>query len=180
MLARFGRESLGAQRFYVAALGGWDGDDILRDPDNNPNRAGALAAVDGKAGTVADLLKDVASGEVNAVLALGWATAEDAAKLAPLRSLKTMVTLASNVGPLTEVASILVPVASFAEMDGTFINVKGMAQRFFRVIQPPPGIRPAWETLVEMARQLKKPLTVSQIADVRNTIPANAPTEVTP
>jgi len=177
-LARFGREVLGAERFYLAALGGWDGDDILRHSDNNPNRAGALAAVDGKAGTVADLLKDVADRSVEAVLALGWATAEDAGKLAPLRSLKATVVLSSNTGPLTEVASVLVPVASFAEMDGTFVNAKGMAQRFSRVIHAPAGIWPAWETLIALARLLDKPFAISQIGDVRNTIiPAEAPAE---
>ncbi|HKP57798.1 MAG TPA: 2Fe-2S iron-sulfur cluster-binding protein [Polyangiales bacterium] len=176
VLARFGRE-LGSSRFYLAALGGWDADDILRDADNNPNRAGALAAVDGKAGSIADLLKDIASGDVQGVLALGWATAEDAAKLAPLRSLKTVVTLSSNTGPLTELASVLVPVASFAEMDGTFVNAKGMAQRFSRVIHPPAGIRPAWEALVQIARALNKPLAVNQIGDVRNTLLPDAAPE---
>ncbi len=180
-LVRFGREVLGAERFYLAALGGWDGDDILRNSDNNPNRAGALAALggdaggDGKAGSVADLLKDVADRSVEGVIALGWATAEDAAALAPLRSLKAMITLSSNTGALTEVASIVVPVASFAEMDGTFVNAQGMAQRFARAIHPPPGVRPAWETLVLLARLLDKPFAISQIADVRYTIPADAP-----
>lgn len=180
VLARFGREVLGAEQFYLAALGGWAGDDILRDPDNNPNRAGALAAVDGKAGTIADLLNAVKRGAIDSVIALGGLTAEDAVALAPLRSLKTTVTLSSNVGPLTEVATIVVPVASFAEMDGTFVNVQGMAQRFNRVILPPAGIRPAWETLAHLARALNKPLAVSQLADIRNTIPADLSAEAVP
>jgi len=179
VLARFGRE-LGAAKFYLAALGGWDGDDILRDNDNNPNRAGALAAVDGKAGSITDLLADVKSGAIESVIALGGVTAEDASALGSLRSLKTMITLSSNVGPLTEVASLVIPVASFAEMEGTFVNVQGMAQRFSRVIFAPAGIKPAWETLVQLARALNKPLTVSQIADVRLTIPADAPAEAAP
>jgi NADH-quinone oxidoreductase subunit G len=179
VLARFGRE-LGTEKFYLAALGGWDGDDILRDKDNNPNRAGALAAVDGKAGSITDLLADVKSGAVESVIALGGVTAEDASALGSLRSLKTMITLSSNVGPLTEVASLVIPVASFAEMDGTFVNVQGMAQRFSRVIFAPTGIKPAWETLVQLARALNKPLAVSQIADVRLTIPADAPAEAAP
>jgi NADH-quinone oxidoreductase subunit G len=180
VLARFGREVLGTEKFYLAALGGWDGDDILRNPGNNPNRAGALAAVHGKAGSTADLLNDVKSGAIESAIVLGGVAAEDASALAPLRSLKTLITLASNTGPLVEVASVVIPVASHAEMDGTFVNAKGMAQRFFRVIFPPAGIRPAWETLVQLARLLNKPLAVSQIADVRNTIPADAPAEVAP
>jgi NADH-quinone oxidoreductase subunit G len=177
VLARFGREVLGTERYYLAALGGWDGDEILRDSDNNPNRAGALGAVGGSAGSLQDLLNDIKGGDgvIEGVLALGWASAEDAAALAPLRSLKAAVTLSSNTGPLTEVAKVLVPVASFAEMEGTFVNVKGMVQRFARVIRPPAGVRPAWETLLHLARAMNKPLTVSQHGDTRATLPALDP-----
>jgi NADH-quinone oxidoreductase subunit G len=178
LLARFGREVLGSERFYLAALGGWQGDDILRDADNNPNRAGALAALTdqaGQAGSLQDLLKDIQAGAVEGVLALGWASAEDAAALAPLRSLKASVVLASNTGPLTEVAKVLVPVASFAEMEGTFINRQGTSQRFERVIRPPAGIRPAWETLMQLARAMNKPLAISQLGDLRNTLPGDDP-----
>jgi NADH-quinone oxidoreductase subunit G len=173
-LASVGREVLGTERFYLAALGGWQGDDILRHTDNNPNRAGALAALGletgssaPKAGGLADLLKDVASGAVEAVIALGWASAEDAAALAPLRALKVMVSLSSNEGALPDVASIVVPVASFAEKEGTFVNAKGMAQHFDRAIRPPEGVKPAWTTLVELARDLGKPLALTQLAEVR-------------
>jgi NADH-quinone oxidoreductase subunit G len=174
-LASLGREVFGTDKFYLAALGGWEGDDILRHTDNNPNRAGALAALGletgteaPKAGTVADLLKDAQSGAVEAVVALGWASAEDAAALAPLRSLKAVVSLTSNTGALPDVASVVIPVASFAEKDGTFVNAKGVAQHFDRVVRPPDGVHAAWQTLVELSAKLGKPLQLTQLAQVRD------------
>jgi NADH-quinone oxidoreductase subunit G len=171
VLARLGADVFGSDKFYLAALGGWEGDDILRHTDNNPNRAGALAAVGGKAGSIKDLLADAASGAIEAVLVLGGPSAEDAAALAPLRSLKTIVTLASNACAFSTLASVLVPVSSVAEMDGTFVNAKGMAQRFERAIRPAEGVRPAWDALLEIAKLLGKPLEVRHIADIRKALP---------
>ncbi len=177
VLASFARDVLGSSRFYVAALGGWDADKILRNADNNPNRAGALAAVNGvdgvggKAGTVADLLKDVAGGLVEAVVALGWASVEDAATLAPLRSLKATVSLSSHVGALTEVATTLIPVSSIAEMDGSFTNAQGTSQHFERAILAPEGVKPAWHTLLALAKAMNKPLAFNQLSDVRGSLP---------
>jgi NADH-quinone oxidoreductase subunit G len=167
VLARLGADVFGSDKFYLAAQGGWDADDILRNADNNPNRAGALAAVGGNARSVKDLLADAASGALDALIVLGGPSAEDAAALAPLRSIKTIVTLASNECPFSAIASVVVPVASFAEMEGTFVNAQGMAQRFSRAIRPPEGVHPAWETLIELAKSLGKPLAVRQIADIR-------------
>jgi NADH-quinone oxidoreductase subunit G len=127
--------------------------------------------VGGKAGSIKDLLADAASGAIEAVLVLGGPSAEDAAALAPLRSLKTIVTLASNACAFSTLASVLVPVTSVAEMDGTFVNAKGMAQRFERAIRPAEGVRPAWDALLEIAKLLGKPLEVRHIADIRKALP---------
>ena len=55
---------------------------------------------------------------------------------------------AAPATPLVEVARLVVPVTTYAEMDGTFVNAKGMAQRFQRAIQPAAGVTPAWQALV--------------------------------
>jgi NADH-quinone oxidoreductase subunit G len=167
-LASFARDVLGSDKFYLGALGGWQGDDILRNPDNNPNRAGALAAAigghGGKAGTLEDLLKDAGTGAIEGLIALGGPTAEDAAKLAPLRSLKANVVMAWSTTPLTEVAQLIVPVTSYAEMEGTFVNAKGMAQRFMRALTAADGVRPAWKTLHELSAAMGKPLSLPEPA----------------
>ncbi|MFW5876797.1 MAG: 2Fe-2S iron-sulfur cluster-binding protein [Myxococcota bacterium] len=159
--------ALGSDKLFMAALEGWEGDDILRDADNNPNRRGAETAAGGTLDrSLADLLDDVRSGAVQAVVALGWAAAQTAEELAPIAELSTVVSLTSNEGPLPAVASIVVPVASWAEMHGHFINRQGKSQRFRRVIAAPTDVEPAWKTAAILGEKLGTPLAYAKIQDV--------------
>jgi NADH-quinone oxidoreductase subunit G len=159
-------EALGAKHRYLAALGGWKGDEILRNADNNPNRRGAVRAAGTALPEVDELMKAVGKGDFDAVLALGWATRVDDAALAPLARLKTVV-LSSHVGALPSVARVVVPVAYHAEMTGSFVNAKGVTQPFAPAVSPPPGVRPAWETLVALGKALSKDLGVKSSSDVQ-------------
>jgi len=177
VLGKLARDVLGASGAYLAALGGWDGDAILRDADNNPNRAGAtaVAAQHGFAplGTTAKLLEDVAAGSVHVVLALGWASKESAAELAAL-SKTPVISFTSNEGALPSIAQIVVPVAVHAETSGTFVNRGGVAQQFKRAIHAPPGVKPAWEALLDLGRALGATLDVAKLDDVRRALPVAA------
>ncbi len=160
--------AFGAERLYLAALPSWEGDDILRSEDHNPNRAGATLAASGAAlKSVADLLADVQSGSVEAVLALGWATEETLEELAPLLALDRVVSLTSHVGPLPAVASVAIPVADTFELDGSFVNAKGMSQSFGPVLPAPAGVEPAWKTISDLARQLGKDLGFESLESLR-------------
>ena len=160
--------ALGAERHYLAALGGWEGDDILRSEDRNPNRAGATQAVGG--GTlksVPDLVADVQSGAVQGVLALGWATAEKLEELAPLVALDCVVSLTSHVGALPAAASVAIPVADTFELAGSFVNGNGLTQAFQPTLSAPEGIEPAWKTLSDLAAKLGKDLGFKDLQGLR-------------
>jgi len=160
--------ALGAERLYLAALGGWEGDDILRSEDRNPNRAGATQAVGGATlKSVPDLLTDVQSGAVQGVLALGWATAEKLEELAPLVALDGVVSLTSHVGALPAVASVTIPVADTFEVDGSFVNAKGLTQAFPPTLSPPADIEPAWKTISDLAGKLGKDLGFKDLQGLR-------------
>jgi NADH-quinone oxidoreductase subunit G len=160
--------ALGAERLYLAALGGWEGDDILRSDDNNPNRAGATLAASGAAlKSVGDLLADVQSGTVQGVIALGWATAEKLEELAPLVALEGVVSLTSHVGALPAAASVTIPVADTFEVDGSFVNAKGLAQSFKPTLLPPDGVEPAWKTISDLAGKLGKDLGFKDLQGLR-------------
>jgi len=170
-LVKLARE-LGATKLYLAALGGWEGDKILRSSDNNPNRAGAVLVAGGELPDVKQLLADVAAGSVEGVIALGWASAETPEELAPLGSLKAMVSLTSNEGALPSVAQVVIPVAVHAETAGTFVNGKGVAQQFKRAVFPPDGVKPAWEALAGLAKELDKDIRLGSLSEVRAALPA--------
>lgn len=169
--------ALGANRFYLAALGGWEGDDILRSDDNNPNRAGAVEAAGGaELKTVPELIADAEAGAVRGIVALGWATTESLETLAPLTSLDVVVSLTSHVGALPAVASVAIPVADIYEIDGTFVNVNGIHQTFGTVLPPPAGIEPAWKTVARLAQLLGVDVGFSGLAGLRESLsdPAEA------
>ncbi len=163
-------------KLYLAALGGWEGDKILRNADNNPNRAGAELVAGVKPASTEDLLRDVASGVVDVVLALGFATAESAEQLGGLTKAK-IVSLTTHEGALPALASVVVPVAVHVETSGTFVNAKGVAQQFKRAIFPPEGVRPAWEVIGSLASLLGKDLALGSLAEVRASLPAPKPVQ---
>jgi NADH dehydrogenase/NADH:ubiquinone oxidoreductase subunit G len=70
------------------------------------------------------------------------------------------------------VAQIVLPVAVHAETAGTFVNAKGMAQQFKRAVFPPPGVKPAWQLVAELAQAMGKDLRLGSLSDVRAALPA--------
>ena len=160
--------ALGSTRLYLAALGGWEGDDILRSDDNNPNRGGATrASGDAELKPLSELVSDVQSGSVAGVVALGWASTEGLDALSPLRSMSAVVSLSSHVGALPAVASVAIPVADTFEVAGSFVNAKGMTQSFSPVLSPPPGIEPGWRTIADLAGALGKDLGFGDLDGLR-------------
>ena len=160
--------AMGVNHLYLAALGGWEGDDILRSDDNNPNRAGALtAAGEASLNATAELLADVQHGTVQGVIALGWASTESLEELKPLASLDAVVSVASHVGALPAVAAVTLPVADIYEVDGTFTNRQGMAQSFGRVLPAPVGVDPGWKVIGALGKALGHDLGLGDVQAVR-------------
>jgi NADH-quinone oxidoreductase subunit G len=90
------------------------------------------------------------------------------------------VNLTTNIGPLTQAATIVVPVATVAEASGTFVNGKGIAQQYARAVRAPMGIKSGWETLVEIGRRTGRELSLAKLPEVRAAMPAHAATVTTP
>jgi NADH-quinone oxidoreductase subunit G len=68
----------------------------------------------------------------------------------------------------------VIPVATHAEAEGTFVNAKGMAQRFWAAVAPPTGVRPAWEVLAALATLAGKEAGFTSIAELRRAMPPGA------
>ncbi len=177
VLAKLGRDHLGSQALYLAARSneGWKADAILRNADNNPNRAGAQAIAGGALKGTKELADDVAAKHVDAILSLGSDAAETVAELAGLADVPH-VNLSSNFGTLVQIATqsgvgVVVPVATHVEASGTFVNAQGKAQQFERAVQAPMGIKSAWQTLVEIGAHLGRELTFKRLPDVRAAMP---------
>jgi NADH-quinone oxidoreductase subunit G len=162
---------------YLAARPPWDADKILRHVDNNPNRAGALQAAGAES---LKGLRDLAAEVENhqAILALGNVADVDEATLAPLGRVGTFVLLASNAGPLTRHATVVIPVTTWAEADGSFVNAKGISQAFQRGLAPKGDSLPAWEAAARIGRAMKLDVAYKRFAEVRGALVSR--TGVTP
>ncbi|MCB9666934.1 MAG: (2Fe-2S)-binding protein [Myxococcales bacterium] len=171
VLGAIAEKLLKTQHVYLAALGGWRGDNILRDSDNNPNRAGAQQCTSKAPAPLSQLFEDVAQGLIEGALVLGSQAEEPGASWDVLKGLSVLVNLtAHDEGRFASYATVLFPVATHAEMHGSFVNVKGMTQHFKRALEPPTGIEPAWLTLVNLAARMGLELDYARFQDLNRAV----------
>jgi NADH-quinone oxidoreductase subunit G len=72
--------------------------------------------------------------------------------MAALAAADTVVALTAYRSPsLEQTAKVMLPIATFAETSGTFVNAEGGRQSFAGVALPPGEARPAWKVLRVLA-----------------------------
>ena len=89
------------------------------------------------------------------------------ASLAALGRVSTFVLFASNTAALSQHASITLPVATFAETDGTFVNAQGRAQEFKKALAPKGDSVAAWDAIARLGRAMKLDVAYKRFAQVR-------------
>lgn len=70
----------------------------------------------------------------------------------------------------TELASVVMPAAAFAEKDGTFTNFEGRVQQVRKAIDPPGISLPEWEIILRLSREMGLPLQYSSTREIMNEI----------
>ncbi len=143
--------------YAITGLPDGQGDDILRVADKNPNRAGLELVLeaysifdDGPEG----LRKNLKSGKVKALVMVGTDVPKVDAEWLSLVSKAQVVALASNWDETARAATLVLPMASYAEQDGTFVNVDNHMQRIHRALQPIKGRKGTVESAAFMAAAL--------------------------
>ncbi|MCL4809815.1 MAG: molybdopterin-dependent oxidoreductase, partial [Thermoanaerobaculia bacterium] len=135
-----------------AVPGGW-----LLGTEAAPNSRGAEAAGVARAGKGSALARLLDGSHTPDVLYVAdaefTARTADPAFVASLRRAKTLVVHGRRTSPLTEAADVLLPVASLAGKEGTFVNVLGLVQRFQLAVVPPPIVRTDLEVLLHLGKR---------------------------
>ena len=145
--SRLATEQLRTSKIYLAgAPEGWC-DDVLVSADKNPNTTGAKLIVGPSLRTAADLKQDREAGVVTALLVVGGAADS-------CDSLQTLVVVASHQGPPVAAAQVALPLAMWAEVDGSFTNRQAKVQRLHAAIAPAGQSRPGWEIAARLGRAL--------------------------
>lgn len=178
-LATLAKSALGGGAFFLTGRAPGQPDNVLLAADRNPNTQGALqAASTTTPKALTALIEAVGAGTITHVVALGSETPLDAKTLASLGRAK-VITIAAHDGPLAKAAAVLLPATSWAEMDGTYVNGKGLAQRSERAIPPQGDSQPAWQWLVALAQALGHKLGFTKLSELRRGL-AGAPTASLP
>jgi NADH-quinone oxidoreductase subunit G len=129
-------------------------DDLLIKADNNPNTCGlVLQGVSTEPSAVDDLLAAAAAGSVQALVLCradltAWRDAETVRTA--LERVPYLVVLDTDRREVVEYASVVLPIATHAETDGTFTNHAGRVQRFHRAIEAPGEVRAGWSVLGDL------------------------------
>jgi NADH-quinone oxidoreductase subunit G len=134
------------------AEAGRDGGDVLLlSTDRTPNRkALAWLGIDELTGD--DLAARIRAAD-GAVLVYGGDPVGDSPVLAEALAGKTVVYLGTHKNATVAAARMVIPMSSWAERDGIFVNAKGRLQLIRRVVARPGEAREDWRFLVDWLRR---------------------------
>jgi NADH-quinone oxidoreductase subunit G len=148
-LHELGTRLLGTERVFFAARPEGFEDDILIHRDKNANTRG-IRIVAPEAKPVGELAESLQSGRVTHVISLGSAASLVREKTAKVEWLS----LAAHEGALTDLATVVLPVTSWAEHSGTYVNARGLRQVSEKALEPQGESKPAWQVLGAVAGAL--------------------------
>src|SRR5262249_5723088 len=129
-------------------------DNFLIKADKNPNTQGLrLQGLTPDDGAVDRMLADAAAGKVQALVLfrVDLTTWCDAAIARETRSAVPFVlVMDSGQRETAEYANVVLPIGTYAESDGTFVNHAGRVQRFWKAVVPPGEARSGWDAVAEL------------------------------
>jgi NADH-quinone oxidoreductase subunit G len=171
LLVWLGRR-LGSESFFETGNPVGKADSVLMLADKNPNSAGIQLLLDADPLPISELAQGIASGRFTHVLALGTRLKDVQAEQQLLTQRATRIVLGSHHGALAEAANVLLAVACWAETDGMYVNMAGVAQCSYQAVRPPRGVSVAYRVLATIAHALGYcPARVS-LAEVRAMVSA--------
>ena len=132
------------------------GDDILLSRDRNPNSNGArLIGITSQPGSnLPGIAKEVDSGRVKALIALGENPLAFGIAAENLAALPAFIVMDILSNAATDYATVVLPSFGFAEKRGSMINGDGRLQRLNRAVRAPGQARDDWEILRDLLQAL--------------------------
>ncbi len=135
LLVKFAREVLGTSNIDLIKHIDHDfGDDMLRVTEVSPNAIGAHemgVKTDHDSHRVEHLADHISHGDVKAVIIMGDSAESQSTALAEaFAGLDTLIVLSSHMTVTAQQASVLLPLSTFAESEGTFTNMGHRVQHF--------------------------------------------------
>lgn len=95
--------------------------------------------------------------------------------MAAMGKIEFLVVLDAFVTPTVKISHVALPIASFAETDGTLTSMEGRVQRLGATTDPPGEARPGWQVLAELCTRFQVDGSYGSASDVRREIAQAAP-----
>lgn len=133
-------------------------DSLLRKADTFPNSFGARQILNSSE-EVATLFDDVASGRIKTLIVIGDGLPErfGDALADRLSAAHMVISIQTYRSVITERSAVALPMATYAECDGTVCNFEGQVQRYWKVFEPQNGARPLVRILADLAARWELP-----------------------
>jgi len=129
---------------------------------------------------MAELIDAIGKGKFQYAIALGSELEVDASQArSALSKLKGIVTIATHDGPLAKASHIALPACSWVEVEGTYVNRQGMAQRSEKALRTRGDALPGWDLIGQLGRALGYAIGWKSLADVRRAMQATQATQAT-
>lgn len=130
-LAKFAREVIGSHHIsFFRHIDPAFGDNKLRVSDRSPNSRGAEKLGITPSNDLAELTERIEHGQIKGLVVLDQDIPLSERFEEALENLEVLIVHAWNNTPLTAVADIVLAGASYAENEGTFVNVEEQVQHF--------------------------------------------------
>ncbi|MBI3180426.1 MAG: (2Fe-2S)-binding protein [Deltaproteobacteria bacterium] len=178
-LGRVAKEVLGAGRVTLLERAAGEADKLLRVADRNPNRAGVLRVLLGLGlaqQSRDELERQIASGAVKALLVVGHEVDDAAGFAEACERLEVLVHIGHAASPLCERAHVTLPSLSWVQLDGTWVNVDGRAQRLSPAFAATGHAKPAHAWLQELAAALGVSFPWPSVQTIRAEMERTLPT----
>lgn len=137
-LAKFAREVMGCSNIdLMQYIDPTFADKKLRVADRTPNTRGAREAgisPDKSGLDLKGIIEGVRTGRIKALYVLDQSLPVDDDLMAAFSNLQVLVVHAWNPTPIARLAHVIFPTSTYAEKEGTFVNVNGMVQHFMPAI----------------------------------------------
>ena len=95
--------------------------------------------------------------------------------MAALRKVDFLVVLDAFLTPTAQIAHVVLPMASFAETEGTITNMEGRVQRLHVATEPPGEARPGWQVLAELGARFELCMAYHSARDVLSEVGQASP-----
>jgi NADH-quinone oxidoreductase subunit G len=102
----------------------------------------------------------------------GWITEEQAAAL---KQVPLLIVQDLFPSPVSTMAKYVIPAATYAEKDGTFVNHAGLAQAIHWAVRPPDGVRSDGQVFLDLLERRGLVHAPSLRAEIAGEIPYFAP-----